>query len=394
MPAIYKFSIERTVSMSSFLHKIESALISEDPFIQHYAVTILQDSHLAVPSTLFTALEAYDRNLPTIFPSALLPHIGFLPVDEEGVVELISRLEKEESNKEWYVNLLKNAETAVLLRHESELKKHLDPSFLKELKLLPELDEEGLFLKLAGIAGDLDNGDDGHSHLQLGKRIVNELIDREVIEDWEPENAMKELLEYSFMPSIGLFQVYMAGELRTESTIPDLISLLVRDDGDEALEEISSALIKIGTTEVVEEVEKIALNEDTFIYSVDVLAKIKSPQAEQALLRLLNRTKDMTIRTVILDSLCQQLSVEAIPLVEKQLAAGYDMIMTDLEHSFYANLVMNEIAHPALQETKMNLIAKEKSIEGAVAPIVKEEKVGRNDPCPCGSGKKYKKCCL
>ena len=22
------------------------------------------------------------------------------------------------------------------------------------------------------------------------------------------------------------------------------------------------------------------------------------------------------------------------------------------------------------------------------------EKLGRNDPCPCGSGKKYKKCCL
>jgi len=25
-------------------------------------------------------------------------------------------------------------------------------------------------------------------------------------------------------------------------------------------------------------------------------------------------------------------------------------------------------------------------------PIVVGEKVGRNDPCPCGSGKKYKKC--
>ena len=25
--------------------------------------------------------------------------------------------------------------------------------------------------------------------------------------------------------------------------------------------------------------------------------------------------------------------------------------------------------------------------------VVKEDKVGRNDPCPCGSGKKYKKCC-
>ena len=25
--------------------------------------------------------------------------------------------------------------------------------------------------------------------------------------------------------------------------------------------------------------------------------------------------------------------------------------------------------------------------------VVKEEKVGRNDACTCGSGKKYKKCC-
>jgi len=30
----------------------------------------------------------------------------------------------------------------------------------------------------------------------------------------------------------------------------------------------------------------------------------------------------------------------------------------------------------------------------AAAPQVKLKKVGRNDPCPCGSGKKYKKCCL
>ena len=26
--------------------------------------------------------------------------------------------------------------------------------------------------------------------------------------------------------------------------------------------------------------------------------------------------------------------------------------------------------------------------------IVKDRKVGRNEPCPCGSGKKYKKCCI
>ena len=32
--------------------------------------------------------------------------------------------------------------------------------------------------------------------------------------------------------------------------------------------------------------------------------------------------------------------------------------------------------------------------ENKSKPIVSQKKIGRNDPCPCGSGKKYKKCCL
>jgi uncharacterized protein YchJ len=36
----------------------------------------------------------------------------------------------------------------------------------------------------------------------------------------------------------------------------------------------------------------------------------------------------------------------------------------------------------------------EESFEPLTAPIANEGgKVGRNEPCPCGSGKKYKKCC-
>lgn len=34
-------------------------------------------------------------------------------------------------------------------------------------------------------------------------------------------------------------------------------------------------------------------------------------------------------------------------------------------------------------------------LERLLNPVmaVKSEKVGRNEPCPCGSGKKFKKCC-
>ena len=27
------------------------------------------------------------------------------------------------------------------------------------------------------------------------------------------------------------------------------------------------------------------------------------------------------------------------------------------------------------------------------APVTKKKETGRNEPCPCGSGKKYKNCC-
>ena len=52
------------------------------------------------------------------------------------------------------------------------------------------------------------------------------------------------------------------------------------------------------------------------------------------------------------------------------------------------------------QEIKREKVAKETSAIGtpeAVVkkqPVRKEKKAGPNDPCPCGSGKKYKKCCM
>ena len=52
------------------------------------------------------------------------------------------------------------------------------------------------------------------------------------------------------------------------------------------------------------------------------------------------------------------------------------------------------------QEVKREKVAKETGTTAASAtpvkktPVRKDKKVGPNDPCPCGSGKKYKKCCM
>ena len=52
------------------------------------------------------------------------------------------------------------------------------------------------------------------------------------------------------------------------------------------------------------------------------------------------------------------------------------------------------------QEVKRERVAKETGTAAATKTVVKQQpvrkdkKVGPNDPCPCGSGKKYKKCCM
>jgi uncharacterized protein YecA (UPF0149 family) len=59
-------------------------------------------------------------------------------------------------------------------------------------------------------------------------------------------------------------------------------------------------------------------------------------------------------------------------------------------------------AHPTLPDTLKTRHAQMRALylrslhragRRPAAPVRREAKVGRNDPCPCGSGKKYKKCC-
>jgi len=55
--------------------------------------------------------------------------------------------------------------------------------------------------------------------------------------------------------------------------------------------------------------------------------------------------------------------------------------------------VKQEEKQVARREATYQYTAPEKGDQKAKQPTVKKDKVGRNEPCPCGSGKKYKKCC-
>jgi preprotein translocase subunit SecA len=60
--------------------------------------------------------------------------------------------------------------------------------------------------------------------------------------------------------------------------------------------------------------------------------------------------------------------------------------------SSFVDLTRN-ILRKKEREMEMLQLAGGEASSAPQAQVIKGEKVGRNDPCPCGSGKKYKKCC-
>lgn len=90
-------------------------------------------------------------------------------------------------------------------------------------------------------------------------------------------------------------------------------------------------------------------------------------------------------------SLVNQIAVE--DLVED---SEIDVII-DFEKLYYNMHVVKANWLYNLPEWE-DILSKEKRHEirtayNSTKTVVNENKIGRNDPCPCGSGKKYKKCC-
>lgn len=74
---------------------------------------------------------------------------------------------------------------------------------------------------------------------------------------------------------------------------------------------------------------------------------------------------------------------------------GYDMfqqLINSIKEDTVKYILNAKVGNVPQREQVAEVIATNQ--EGSIKmPVVKEEKPGRNDQCPCGSGKKYKKCC-
>ncbi len=189
-----------------------------------------------------------------------------------------------------------------------------------------------------------------------------------------------------------IYLVVLAGLMALEDAVPVLIAKM-RTGSDLCQKEVGDALVRIGTDEVVRQLQDCFSNEDwDFRLSASsVFGRIRSPAAEQALLEVIPKEPDLTVKTNLADGLCRLMSERGLHLVRETIRDGYDSGLLDLDEFLYTTSVILGLERvvPRLVEAS-----------GASSLFLPPEppipassrKIGRNAPCPCGSGKKFKKC--
>lgn len=231
---------------------------------------------------------------------------------------------------------------------------------------------------------------------------------------------------------LEIFLISLAGERRVPATIPLLVDRY-RIDTDYMLECVTDSLASIGDPEAVRLVRAAFPNESRGFknFSSAVLADIKHQESEDALLALLESEPNPSIRTMLCVGLCELFSEAGIEAVCREIANGYDRTVDVLEETLLPvahvlGVVLPEAdrwraewderqrmqaerkaeldelgrRYQAVKAAGIDPFARlsskiEPKTEPGESATVRREmrRVGRNEPCPCGSGKKYKKCC-
>lgn len=228
------------------------------------------------------------------------------------------------------------------------------------------------------------------------------------------------------------FMVRLAGELRLEAAVSQIVQKAYADEeGDWLSIQCQDALIRIGTDAVVEAVAEGFSDVDWYrqMLACGVLEHVHSDLSVGKCLDLLETEEHPTIKTYLGQALNAQFAEEGIEPVRTLIRSGkVDCEFADLRSGLVSAATLIGVGFPEMEEWKAEVkeerqkrreyfarLAEESTDEefeddfeeenyfdddydgGPVGPpttIVGKTRVGRNEPCPCGSGKKYKKCCL
>lgn len=215
----------------------------------------------------------------------------------------------------------------------------------------------------------LDGDDMREDILTMINQLVEKYVNAVIGEDQLPEDWNLAELNEILIPMIPVEPVVFDRDKFEGITKADLIEQLQ----EEAVKLYEQKEAEFPEAEQIREIERVVL--------------LKATDS-----RWMNHIDDM-------DQLRQGIGLQAFgqrdPVIEYRMQ-GYDMFnaMTESIREETVRMLMHVRIEEKVEREQVAKVTGTNRDNSANAPITrKSEKIGRNDPCPCGSGKKYKHCC-
>jgi hypothetical protein len=382
--------------MMTFLEKIKPHLMSDDSLIQETVLRAIRDfPNLPEEWTIDLLREAFKEK------EKILMYIENQTLNEEAVKVLIDNIPKMDPFKTHLaLRLINDIEPEVALTYRKPLERYISKERWKLIELEVNGTEEEVCTEYEKALTALEQTkyysfEPYSKAKKLAARIVkNGWITVEEIDRTIEENINEQWFSYK-----GILTIYMIGLLRLEKYNPLLANLLERDE-DILLEEVRDALIRFQSDEVVKAVEPYLRKPESTIFATSVMENIKSDSAVRALREAYQYAEVSEDQDMLIEALCKQFSSEALPEISDHMKREHFSRHYDVEKTVYSYYSILGEQHSDLEKWRQTALKREMNGQTVnmqemvqKGTVHKENKVGRNDPCPCGSGKKYKKCC-
>jgi len=377
----------RGVIIVTFCEKISPYLITDDVLIQETVLQAIHDLPNLPEEWVNELLQEAFRNKEK--QSSIFIYLANQTFKEAAVNMIVEHLPKmDKSQIHLAMNLVSHIEPELAWKNKELLEKYLSNDFWSLYKLLITGSKDEVYTEYRKIVQTLEQNDSyQHDQFLKAKKLAAGIVRNGWITEKEVDLVIGAELKEQWFSFNGILSVYMIGLLKLEKYIPTLASLLDRDD-DVLLEEVTVALIGFQSDKVVEEVAPYLKSEESIIFATSVLENIKTDLAIQALIEAYQDEEEIETQDLLIEALCNQLSETALPEIIEHMKKNDFSGIVDIEQSVYSYFSILGLEHPDREIWKRKALGIEEGV-GIRSGI----KVGRNDPCPCGSGKKYKKCC-
>ncbi|MFC0024774.1 SEC-C metal-binding domain-containing protein [Neobacillus cucumis] len=384
----------------TFLEKIKPHLISNDFLIQETVLNALHDfPNVPEEWTVELLKEAFNNKEKQ---TSILIFVENQTINEESIKILIGNIPKMDQSKvHLALNLVARIDPKLALKNREPLKKFIREEMWPLYELVVNGTEEEVYTEYGETLNDLERAASYQQDLYIkAKKLAACIVHNGWITEEEIDLVLKEELKEQWFSFNGILTIYMIGLLRLEKYIPLLTSLLIRDD-DILLEEVATALIGFQSDEVVKQAVPYLRQSESIIFAASIVENIKSDLAIQVLREAYHEAEKLDDQDILIEALCHQLSIKAVPEISDHMKKEYSSGLVDIEQTVYGYYSILGQQHPDIELWKQAVMESElhfrnasnqKNLQQSVT-VRKENKVGRNDPCPCGSGKKYKKCC-